>query len=227
MAPRQQHTLTDIQGYLQNRLQSSPFWNNSELTTLINEGIRTWNCLTGQWKRRVPITTVRGNPYYQLPANLVFGMHLEFNGQPITQGSVAGWDRGSPDWESQPSVPQEWAPVDLLTIAIRPADAVGRNSLAVDGVSAAPVLVGGGDFIDMSEDDYSAYIGYLQYLAAFKEGGAEFENAQPLHVAFLKQAAIRNEKLLASAIFRRAMGLDEKGVRPRFTRSQLNPVGVR
>jgi hypothetical protein len=230
MAPRTQHTLADIDAELLNRLEQSPFWAQPERTAYINEGIRAWACLTGQWKQKVLITTIPLNPYYVLPGVITFGMHVEFNGGQLIQSSVNSWDKADYLWENRPGTPSEWAPIDLRVIAIRRPDIVGFNSIAIDGVSAAPILVNPTDYIDMSEDDYTAYIGYLQYLAAFKEGGAEHENSLILYQTFIKQAAIRNEKLLASAIFRRVMGLDndDAGLRMRMTKPAAGtPIGAR
>jgi len=230
MAPRAQHTLADIQAYLLNRLEQSPFWAQPELTAIINEGLRTWSCLTGQWKQKVLLTTVPLNPYYVLPAAITFGMHVEWNGKPLVQASIHSWDEGDYLWENKPGRPTEWAPVDLRVIAIRKPDPIGFNSLSIDGVSAAPILINQTDYIDMSEDDYTAYLGYLQYLAAFKEGGMEHENSLILYQGFIKQASIRNEKLLSSALFRRVMGLDndDAGLRPRRRKPATGlPVGVR
>jgi hypothetical protein len=145
------------------------------------------------------------------------------------QSSVAAWDKGYPNWEGYPSQPQEWAPVAINLIAIRPADYTGGNSLVVDGLAQAPVLANAGDFIDIGAEELNTLVNYCQYLAAFKEGGAEFQSALPLYQSFLKAAAVKNEKLLASSIFRRAMGLDADmaGQRPRRAKPMMSPVGER
>jgi hypothetical protein len=230
MSVRQQYTLTQVQAMVVARLQQSPFWTAAEQTKLINEALRQWSCLTGYWKTRMVLTTLSNlSPYYNIAGALTFGMRVEFNGSPLIQSSLTNWDKGYPQWEGRPSVPQEWAPVGISLVAIRPADAVGNNSLVLDGVSAAPVLKNTGDFIDIGAEELNTVIGYTQYLAAFKEGGQEFENALPLYQAFLKAAAVKNEKLTASAIFRRAMGIDNDlaGMRPRRAKPLMQPVGAR
>jgi hypothetical protein len=229
VAARQQYTLAQVQAKVYDRLQQSPFWSAAEVTAFINESLRLWSILTGYWKKRVTLTTLPTLPYYSLASYLAFGMRVEFNGTPLAQSSVTNWDKGYPEWEGNPSSPQEWAPIGLSLIAIRPADAVGNNSLVLDGVANAPILAKAGDFIDIGSEELTALLGYCQYLAAFKEGGQEFESAIPLYQAFLKAAAVKNEKLNASAIFRRAMGLDPDlaGQHPRRAKSQLQPIGAR
>jgi len=230
MSARRQYTLTQILAMVGARFQNSPFWTTAELTAYINESLRTWACLTGYWKTRVVMTTLPTLPYYSLAGFLTSGMRVEFNSSPLAQSTVTNWDKGSPSWEGQPGIPQEWAPVGLSLIAIKPADAVGYNSLVIDGLSTAPQLVLSSDFIDIGAEELNTLMDYCQYLGAFKEGGAEFDAAvETLYKPFLKAAAVKNEKLLASAIFRKAMGMDMDlaGIRPRRTKSQLQPVGER
>lgn len=229
MSARTKYTLAQIQSRVYDRLQQSPFWTTSEVTKFINEALRTWSCLTGYWKQRVTLSTLPTLPYYSLASFLTFGMRVEFNGSPLIQSTVTNWDKGYPEWEGNPGTPQEWAPVGISLIAIRPADAAGGNALVVDGCASAPVLVNPGDFIDIGAEELNSLLQYCQYLAAFKEGGQEFESSVALYQSFLKAAAVKNEKLLASAIFRRAMGIDNDlaGLRPRRTKSQLQPVGER
>jgi hypothetical protein len=231
MSARTRYTLAQMQSRLADRLERSPFWTTAELTAYVNEALRTYSALTGYWKQRVTLVTIANLPYYNLAGALTFGMHLEFESTPLLQSSVINWDKGYPCWEGQPSPsgPQEWAPIGISLIAIRPTDMVGGRTIVVDGVAAAPILVNAGDFIDIGDEDFTALLGYAQYLGTFKEGGQEFQSALPLHQAFLRQAAVRNEKLYASAIFRRAMGLDNEqaGQRPRRVPAQGTPVGAR
>lgn len=231
MSARQHFTLAQMQSRLSDRLERSPFWSTSELTAYLNEALRVWSALTGYWKKRVLIRTIATLPYYNIAGYLTFGMRVEFNGAPLIPSSVINWDKSNPDWEGQPDPngPVEYAPIGISLFAIRPTDAIGGNSLIIDGVSNAPVLVNPNDFIDIGDEELSALLNECQYLAAFKEGGAEFESALPLHQAFLRAAAVKNEKLNASAVFRRAMGLDveQAGQRPRRVPPLMQPVGAR
>lgn len=231
MAARQRYQLSAIRAQLSDKLERSPFWASAELDAYINEALRGWSALTGYWKQRVTLTTIQNLPYYNLAGYLTTGMRAEFNSVPLLPATVYEWDKGYPEWEGRPSAtgPTEWAPIGLSLIGIRPADAVGNNSIIIDGLSVAPLLVNDTDFIDIGDEELSALLGYGQYLAAFKEGGAEFQSALPMYQAFLKAAAVKNEKLLASNIFRRAMGLDaeQAGERPRRAKPILQPVGAR
>ena len=232
MAPRQRVNLAQFRQQVRNSLQQSPFWTDAELNANINESLRTWNCLTGVWKQRVTLRTRQYLPYYSLAGSLVFGMRVEFgSNNSLAHASLTNWDKEFPQWEGRPSAsgPEDWAPVGINIIAIRPTDAIGGRTLVVDGVSATPTLAVDGDFIDIGQEDFNALLDYNQYLNAFKEGGAEFESSLEFHRSFLKAAANKNEKLMTSNIFRRAMGIDtdQAGMRPRRTPATLQPVGER
>lgn len=231
MAPRQQYTLAQVQVMVYDRLQNSPFWSQAEITAYINESLRTWSSLTGYWKQRVTITTLPALPYYSLAGFLTSGMRVEWNSQPLMQATVMNWDKGYPRWEGQPSTPQEWAPIGISLIGLRPPDLVGNNSLVLDGLAVAPQLKLPSDFIDIGAEELNSLMDYCQYLGTFKEGGAELESGLELYKSFLKAAAVKNEKLLASAVFRRAMGLDMDlgGIRPRRSKplEQSQAIGER
>jgi hypothetical protein len=231
MAPRQRVNLAQFRQQVRNQLQQSPFWTDAELNANINESLRTWNCLTGQWKRPVTITTQQNRPYYSLAGLLVFGMRVQFGSLPLAQSSLTNWDKESPQWEGRPSAsgPDEWAPVGISIIAIKPADAVGNRTLTINGVAATPILTTDADFIDIGEEEFDSLLNYNQYLAVFKCGGAEFESCLPLYQSFLKAAASKNERLNASNLFRRAMGIDndQAGMRPRRAPALMQPVGER
>jgi hypothetical protein len=229
MAARTIITLSQLLTYCYDRLGNQSFWTQAEVTKLINEALRTWNCLTGYWHGRIQFTTTANRIYYPLPAALVFGAHVELNGNQITESSVFNWDQAIPDWEASRDTPEEWSPVGIGIIALRPIDPVGNLSIVVDGVSTTPVLVNLGDFIDIGQEDFKALLDYIEHLGTFKEGGAEFDATSTLMQSFMRQAGVRNEKLRATSTYRRVMGLDEDLERkPIRVRAANEPqVGVR
>lgn len=237
MAARQLVQLSSVQQQVINRLGNGVFWSNviatgslySEVTFLINEAIRTWQAYTGYWKTRLTIITAPDTPYYDLPRNMTMGTRAAFNGLPLIQGDVFSWDQGSPGWEGVPGKPAEWAPVGVNIIAIRPIDFIGGNSLLVDGLSAPPILKNQTDYIDMGQEEFNTLLGYIEHLAAFKEGGAEFQSTMPLYKNFVSAATIVNARLRANAHFRKVLGIAQDEQRkPRLVKSdELAPVGER
>lgn len=216
MAVYQSYTLAQLQAQLVERTDGSPFWTAAEATDALNEALLVWNAFTGFWKDTVTITTTAMNWDYSLPDSMVFGMRVEFNGKPLNQSSLGDMDGGHPGWQSQnttsggnvPTEPKNWLPLSVDMIAIWPADAVGGNTLTVNGVSATPVLVNSGDYIDIGNEELNAIVGYALHVMALKEGGQRFEATKPYFVEFLMQAAEENDQLTQSAMFRHIIGTD-------------------
>ena len=162
-----------------------------------------------------------------MPSTLVQGAHIEFNSIPLSKSSVFNWDQINPQWEASRGTPDEWAPVGLSIIAINPVDPGGNNMLVVDGISVTPILVNSGDFVDIGQEDFAPLMDYVQHLAVFKEGGAEFESSLPLYKSFIAAAGVRNEKFRASALYRLTMGLDDdQQLKPFRRKRQMQPVGA-
>ena len=44
------------------------FWKDAELGLLIVEAMRTWNVMTGYWRKRIVLPTVSTQPFYDLPS---------------------------------------------------------------------------------------------------------------------------------------------------------------
>jgi len=237
MAARQLVTLAQIQTLVQDRLANMPFWTTaiaagsqfSEITYYINYTLRTWQALTGYWKERIIFTTIPQSPYYDLPRSMSMAMRVTLNGTPMFLGNVFAWDMGSPGWEGIPGTPQEWAPVGINVMAIRPVDFAGGSSVLVDGISKPPILTNPTDYIDIGQEEFNTLLGEVEHMASFKEGGAEFKATMPLHENFIKAAAIQNERLRANAHFRSVLGIstDEEQKKRRVKSTDLAPVGER
>ena len=211
------------------------FWRDDELNRLINEALRMWNCLTGYWRvRDVSVVTVANQVWYPLPSTITSQMRVEWQAKPLGYSALADLDNGRPAWEGETTadggdVPSEvavWAPAGLNLIAIWPADAAGNAQLVLDGIAATPVLTLDADFIDIGSEELSAILDYIEHAAVFKEGGAEFTSTGTLLESFLKAAAERNSLLMASAPFRRWLGIHQDEARvPRRTAEER--IGAR
>lgn len=230
MAVYQRYTLADLFTQMAERYDESPFWTNDEATDAINEALLVWNELTGFWKCTIEIQTTQMNWDYQLPTSMVFGMRIEFNGKSLAQASLGDMDYGHPGWQSQntqsggnvPTEPRNWLPLSVDMFAIWPADAVGGNTLTVDGVAATPQLNYLDEYIDIGNEELSAILGYALHALALKEGGARFEATMPYFTEFLQAAAEENDQLNMSSEFRSFIGTDENR-QTRVTRGSITP----
>jgi len=231
MAGYQQFTLAQLQALFYEQLGGNTvFWRTDEVTRILQEAFRVFNCMTGFWRDRVDISpTVANQVYYNVPSGLTYLYRVEVNGVALTSTDLYGLDYGQPTWESEvctsSAIPQMFAPVGFNLFALWPASFAGAESLVVEGVTPAPVLTNVGN-VNLGQDELDMILSYALHVAQFKEGGQEFEASQERLKLFLKQAGSRNAVLMQSSKFRKWMGLE--GQRKRPMRSPGNSkVGAR
>jgi len=212
----QRLTLTDLLTRLKARWEAVAYFTDAEATILLNEALQCWGMLTGRWKRRITVDTTQNTIEVSLPATMTYRMRLAFNGYPLSPTSTDDLNNGQPSWRVEttasggrvPSRPTLWAPVSLTLLYIWPQDAVGNNALVIDGVSDTPVLVNGGDFVDLSEADVNLLLGYALHAAMLKKGGVYFQATLPLFRAFLTAAGAENDLITTSQMYRKFLGLE-------------------
>jgi len=210
-----QVTLQTISEQLRARWESVPYWTPEEASFAFNEALRTWNMLTGTWKRKV----VFGIPAYEhwisVPGTILYSTRVSYLERPLDLSSIFDLDNGRQDWESEftssggrvPTTPRKWAPAGLDLMVIWPALHFCAT-LTVDGVADTPQLVLDTDFVDLENSEHSALLGFALHVAAFKEGGTRWETTFRYHKEFLLAAGDRNARMKSSKFFRRYMGLD-------------------
>jgi hypothetical protein len=215
----QSFTWSAIRQRLRERLELKAFWSDDELLVAFNEALSVWNLATGYWRTRVTQPTIAGQYDYALPASMLYRMRITVNNLPLTSTNREDLNQGRYTWRAEttasggsvPTRPMIWAPIDLYTFLIWPADAVGGATLTIDGVAATPVLVHDGDFVDLGEELFTTLLGYALHVLTFKKGGPAFQATLPLFQTFLAEAAEENSQIKTSQIFRRVMGLDDRG----------------
>jgi len=226
-------TLAEFREALRERFDGAPFWTPQNELLVINEGLRTWNMLTGTWRSRWTFETDTPNetPWYTVPGCVTLATRVTWNGIPLVLSSIDDLDMGRVGWEGEatsmhatdPSIPDRpllWAPAGVGLIAIWPYDTHGCDALVVDGVVKTPVLEREDDFVDIGQEDFHALLGYSLHVLAFKEGGVRFKGTMSLFKAFIAAAAERNSRLKTSSLFRKILGLDVG----RYSRPVANAV---
>lgn len=217
--PFQDYTLSDLQSRLQERVESSSFYATAELTAAINEAIRVWNLYTGTWRRRIThALQVESDPYFALPQTMTFAMRMQAGNTPMDKSSLHDLDQGRPGWEGEtvadggsvPTSPTVWAPVSLTLIAYWPKVTATGVTLTIDGVSAAPVLSSGGEYIDLNPARVNVLLDYAKHYLGIKRGASELAKTMPAHQALIKAAGDENELFRESSFFRWAMARDDK-----------------
>lgn len=201
--------LAALRTKLKARWEDVPFWTDAEANDAINEALHVWNTATGQWRKRIVITTTPNGPWIPLPSSVSLAAHVEFNGTPIDPTDLESMDMAHPFWEGDttatsgvPSTITKWMPVGLYLIAVWPADAVGGNSLAIDGVMATPTLQHDSDYLQLSENEVNVLLGYALHVVTFSAGaGMLAQTSQGLR-DFLRAAEQQNTRLIATDLLK-------------------------
>jgi hypothetical protein len=212
----------DIRLRLQERVESKPYWEDAEALLAWNEALTVWNSLTGYWHARAVQFTAANQYLYPVSASLLYRTRLTWNNLPLTPTSREDLNDSRPYWRQEttasggqvPSRPMAWVPISLTTIYLWPADATAGNVLTFDGVAATPVLTTDGGAVNLGDELLTTLLGYALHVLSFKKGGPAFQATTPLLQAFLLEAAEENDQLKTSSIYRRAMGLDDRGLKP-------------
>ncbi len=212
----QSTTLTTLLARLATRYDGQPFWTADQARRAINEGLRVWSLITGTWQGANNLTTIPNDPYLVVAGTLTKATRVAVNGQYLYQTSILGLDRSTPNWEGTttatsgaPSRPTMWAPVGLTEIAIYPADATVLGSpCVVDGVRSTTILVNGGDFLDLGDEEINTLLGYALHVLSFYKGAEALKMTRPLMVAFLQAAIKRNAIFAAGDAYRKIVGKD-------------------
>src|SRR5258706_3836288 len=119
-------SLADLRVRLRAKRDGILQWTPEEERLAINEALRTWNLLTGRWRRRAAQNTGVGTVEYVLPATMVYGMRVTVSGLPLTITSTTELDLMRTTWRSEtvasggtvPTVSLLWAPISIQRIAI-------------------------------------------------------------------------------------------------------------
>ena len=206
----QRVTLTTLQARLADRYDGTVFWTGAEATSAINESMRVWNGLTGYWRQRITLTGSPNDPWLPIPGSLVQGARLEFGGIALQRVSLAHLQYGRAYWQSETSATiKVWAPVGLSLVALWPAP-LANATITVDGIASTPVLVNGGDFVDIGDEEIGILLGFALHLLTFKGPDALFAGTAPLRQAFYTAAALRNERFSTSDFLRGFLGLNKE-----------------
>lgn len=214
MTAFQNTTLATLQARLAERYDGQVFWTADQARRAINEGLRIWNVITGTWRGSTAgLVTIPGDPYLFVDRSVAKVTRVSIGTRVLNPASLQQLDQLAPGWENS-SAPAAtscrfWAPVGLTVIALSPADAFpAQQAITVDGIVAAPVLVNGGDFLDLGDEEINTLLGYALHVLSFAKGISAIAATRPLYVAFIKAAADRNAVFAASSVYRKLIGLD-------------------
>lgn len=125
----------------------------------------------------------------------------EINGVPVDTPSLSEMDQYSPEWQEN----ETWPTLVVAGIDYVAPVPVSRNAqilsveLAVTGNAPLPIL--DNDFVQVSRDVFDSILNYAQVLAAFKQGGQEFEDTLQLLEEFAIAAEQTNKRIANMGLF--------------------------
>lgn len=179
------------------------FWGPEEKRDGIMEGVLVWQALTGESLRTFAIPVTSG-AFYDVPRQLDSVRKVSFASSTLTAISKWELDMAYPNWQTTTGTPLYWAPAGVNKIVLYPSPTTG--SIVFDGYAEVPLLNTSTDFIQLNDDSVSAILAYAHHYCSFKEGGQEFADSSGFLQEFLKAAADRNQKLVATEFYRHFMG---------------------
>jgi hypothetical protein len=122
-------------------------------------------------------------------------MQAYYLGRQIPLSTVVEWDTWSPTWQNLPEgPPKSVASAGLNLFAVSPIPDQGYQ-IGVDVTASAPLPVADTDYIQLGPEALEAIYGYAQHIAAFKQGGEEFQASIPLLQNFIRVASLYNARL--------------------------------
>ena len=155
----------------------------------------------------------------------------ELNGVPMPSPlpSVFSMDVFDPTWQSRtPGVPSDLALAGMNIVAVSPIpNGSGPYSMVLDVVRNMPVPYWDVDIIQVGAEFLDVVFDYAQHLAAFKEGGAEFQATVPQYQRLVEAAQLQNERLRNWTFLGGSLGDASKAEgRMRPMRDQPEPAAV-
>lgn len=207
-------TLGELKALLTEKLGgNSTFWTSPEKTCAINEALRIWQAMTGEFTTSFSIPAAGGS-FVDVPRQIMATQRMLHDGVPLAMASVWELD-GAYVWQGVTGTGEFWAPIGFNKVALYPAPLTG--TIQFEGIAETPRLSGEGDNIPLGTEEQEIIIGYAHHYCAFKEGSGELESSLPGMQKFVEAAVLRNARLKASTWYRKFMGLphDEDQRAPR------------
>lgn len=210
--PATAYTLAELRERLAARWEAAPYWTTSDADAALTEACRTWNALTGYWRRRIIAVAPPRDPFVPVSGTLVREAAVTYQGQPVVGPvSLARLGQLAPNWRrdlgATSAAPRIWARVGLGALVVWPAPrtaGVGPVSYEIDGVRQTPSLIQPTDVLDADDALVDLLLGAALHYASFKAGGALLGRTIGGHQRLL-QAALERVEALRRTTWARAL----------------------
>jgi hypothetical protein len=164
-------------------------WSRAELLGWLNDAITELNLLSAYLTETVTVAWSQTNNVLSLPADTIIPVEIYFNGRIVKKYTVEGldskltWDDGSVGYE-----PKAWCPIGSTMILVYPMSQSAGKNLSILTVYQQSTIPESGTPIPVPPQYLDAIEHYMFARARFKEGGAEFQQADIDYARFFELA---------------------------------------
>ena len=205
---------------------NATFWTAPEKRLALNEAIRVWNAMTGQWNRTFQVPTT-GDVFYQTPKQILSLQRVKYGTTLLELTSLFELDNWITNWQDASAAsPSKWVPLALNMFAVYPPPPAG-NFLNLEGIAVAPKLGNDSEYLDLGDEEVGRVLDYAHFYLSFKEGGQELKAASSLLLAFVESAVLRNQRLNTVGYFRKFLGLARDETQREARAQDMGGAGVR
>ncbi len=189
--------ITNVLDRLEESGSNPIFWSREELLVLLNDGNLELVLGSGYLNSERNQQLI-GAKVQAIPPDAIALLGVQYGGVQIERTTIEGLDRTSRRWDYQSGVLTKWAPMgcEAFLIDKHPTSALTVLLQTLD----QPAQLTEADNIDLEPEYCKALEDYVFHCARFKEGGLEFQMAQPAYDEFSVLAGMREQRTF-SAMF--------------------------
>ena len=125
-------------------------------------------------------------------------LQAEINGVNKFISSIHDMDTLAPSWQNTAAgTPTEVGIAGLNLIGVSPKPSAVSVSLTMDIVRPAPIPASDSATVQLGPEELNAIVDYAHHIAAFKQGGAEFQATERQYENLLRLANVHRERIAA------------------------------
>jgi hypothetical protein len=205
-------------------MDTNVFWVEQEKLDAINEALRVWQCLVGQFEQlfKQSASPAQTNSFFPVPRQFASITRVLYNGNQLTLLSLNELDNGYPDWVNTQGTPLYWAPVGASNIALYPYPVGGELTFYGyrDLLKLGPM-----DYIIIGNEELTRVLEYAEHYLSFKEGMTEMQASSDALDKMAAAAAYKNGRIKQTEYFKHYAGLDRENTQRPMAAEQ--GVGIR
>lgn len=141
----------------------------------------------------------RFNEFVIMGQQVTTAMQAYISGNPVPINSVFDFDTFNPLWTTT-GTPKRVGSLGANLVAVAPV-ANGELTVTIDAVRNAPRLVADGDNVPLGREYIEILLNYCVHLAAFKQGGEDFQKTFGSYDEFVKAGLEYNNRMNSQNVY--------------------------